>query len=245
MISWSFWFAGPPLSVLLIVQIAQINKTPDIRHYWVLLLLPLALVIAQILRPHVENFDDLLKLSGLIIGGISILTIWLNKNVFASLTGRKTAKERYWLVLSIIIANIAFLTLTLASLSADISDNTVSLARTILGLTFIYLINTSLFRIYPQAVEVIERRNTGRLTAEEMVIARKVDKLLQLDKVYQEPAYARADLAKECGTSEAILSRIINIYFTKSFTTLMNEHRVEDAKRLLFCLLYTSPSPRD
>jgi len=54
-----------------------------------------------------------------------------------------------------------------------------------------------------------------------------------MEKVYHEPAYSRADLARECEVSEAALSRIINLHFSKTFPQLMNEHRIEDAKRML------------
>jgi AraC-like DNA-binding protein len=51
--------------------------------------------------------------------------------------------------------------------------------------------------------------------------------------VYQEPTYSRTDLARECDTSETIISRVINAHFGKSFPQLINEYRVEDAKQLL------------
>ncbi|MDB2682954.1 AraC family transcriptional regulator [Alphaproteobacteria bacterium] len=233
-IAWALWFLGPPFSVLLIIQIAQISRVPALRHYWVLFLVPIAYVLSRRFQDEVENFQELLTIVGLIVGGISLLAIWLNKNLFKTITAeKKTGKERYWLILAIIIANIAFLSLTLASISVKIDTQTFDIARTILGLAFIYLINTSLFRIYPQAVEVLERRTANRLTEEELKTAKKVENLLNLDKVYQEPAYSRADLAKECDTSEAIISKIINGYFKKSFPQLMNEHRIEDAKRML------------
>ena len=43
----------------------------------------------------------------------------------------------------------------------------------------------------------------------------------------------RADLARECETSETMISRVINAHFQKSFPQLMNERRIEDAKQLL------------
>ncbi len=232
-ISWALWFLGPPLSILLIIQIAQISRVPALYHYWVLLLLPAAYLVVQQFQDKEESYLDFLTIAGLIVGGISMLTIWFYKGLFRDITGKKTAKERYWLILAIVIANIAFLSLMLASVSVDLDNQTIALARTILGLAFIYLVNTSLFRIYPQAVEVNERRSSERLTDDEMAIAKKAESLLDLEKVYHEPAYSRADLARECGTSEATISRIINTYFGKSFPQLMNERRIEDAKRLL------------
>jgi AraC-like DNA-binding protein len=54
-----------------------------------------------------------------------------------------------------------------------------------------------------------------------------------MEKVYQEPTYSRADLARECSAPESTVSRVINVHFGKSFPQLMNERRIADAKRLL------------
>ena len=39
---WALWFMGPPLSVLLILQILKLPNMPSVEHFWVLLLLPAA-----------------------------------------------------------------------------------------------------------------------------------------------------------------------------------------------------------
>ena len=228
---WALWFFGPPLSVLLIIQIAQISKTPAWKHYWVLSLIPLAYGVSHKLASP-ENLPDILIAAGLIAGGISLLAIWFNRPLWKNLSSQKQAKDRYWLILALIVANCAFL----ATMLTDISLSEFShapLIRTILGIGFVYLINTSLFRIYPQAVELIDRRNANRLSEGEYAVAKTIQHLLQMDKVYQEQSYSRADLAKECGVSEATISRVINTHFQKSFPQLMNEHKVEDAKQLL------------
>ena len=236
------WFLGPPLSVLLIIQIAQIYKTPSLKHYRVLLLLPLAFGAAALLTPDVPGCEKLLPcddtrkvmtLAGLLAGALSLLSIWLNRGLLSEMDDRKTGKDRYWLVLSIIFMNIAFIGAMLVSLSINVDAHQISLVRTIIGLGFIYLVSTSLFRLYPQAVLMATTEKTEKLSPDELVIAQKVEKLLTQDKVYQEATYARTDLARECQTSEAVISKIINVYFRKSFPQIINEHRVEDAKRLL------------
>lgn len=232
-VGWALWFMGPPLSVLLIIQIAQISKLPALKYYWVLLLVPLAYLIAWQFRDRVDNFYDLLRIMGLCSGGISLLAVWLNRSVLKALNEGKTGKDRYWLILSLILMNIAFMALMLMSVSFAMDPEHTRIVRTILGIGFVYLVNTSLFRIYPQAVRLMERRSPDRLSDQEFNVALKIQDLLDLDKVYQEASYSRADLARECNISEANLSRIINVYFKKSFTQLLNERRVEDAKRLL------------
>lgn len=242
-LQWLTWFYGPPLSVLLVIQIAQIGQVPGWRHYWVLFLIPAAYLISQFLVRGSEGcapgllcpeLKEWLNLTGLISGAVSLLAIWFNRGVFEAISQQKTGKDRYWLILAITFINLFFIFMTLAGLKAQISHEQMVMIRTILGLAFLYLVGTSLFRIYPQAVYIADAKGRPEsLSPAEQEIAAKIENLLNLEKVYHEPSYSRADLARECGASEAVVSRVINIHFQKSFPQLINEHRVEDAKRLL------------
>jgi AraC-like DNA-binding protein len=115
----------------------------------------------------------------------------------------------------------------------------IVLVRTVLGLGFVYIVGTSLFRIYPQAVQVemksVQQQGvtSAPLSLQERDLALKIEKLMTMDKVYQESTYSRTDLARECNTSETVISRVINEHFGKSLPQLLNEHRIADAKRLL------------
>lgn len=241
-LQWAAWYAGPPLSVLLIIQIAQILKTPSLRHYWVLALLPIAFLAAWAFTGSALGCENLvpcdeirstLTLTGLLAGAVGFFYLWLGRSVFADLEDKKTGKDRYWLVIAIIFMNITFLAATLISLGVHADHEKFALVRTVLGLGFVYLFGTSLLRIYPQAVTLNVLPRDITLIPEEIEIAKKVEKLLTEDKVYHESSYSRADMARECETSEAVLSRIINVYFKKSFPQILSEHRVADAKRML------------
>lgn len=240
---WVAWFLGPPLSVLLVIQIAQISEVPALKHFWVIFLMPLALLVSWLAVRDIEGcqalvpcqeFRDWLILSGLVAGGVSLLAIWANRGVIAALSGEKAGKERYWLILAIVIANIFLLLTMFASLSEQLAAQEMVLIRTIIGLAFVYLVNTSLFRIYPQAVRLaLTGGKSSGLNKEELKIAEKIENLMRLEKVYQEPNYSRTDLARECRAPESVISRVINVYFSKSFPQLINVHRIEDAKQLL------------
>ena len=230
-VPWAAWFMGPPLSVLLIIQIARIDETPALRHYGVLLLVPAALAAAATFAPQ-EEITIWLRLFGVLAGGASLLAIWGQRGLFAAIAAEKTGKARYWLILSLIFTNIFFLGAMLFTLGLQGAEREILMIRTIFGLGFVYLAGTSLFRIYPQAVKLVAPVQ-GELSAAEREMAQKIENLLAMDKVYQEAAYSRADLARKCGTSEAVLSRVINLHFQKTFPQLMNEHRIRDAMRLL------------
>jgi AraC-like DNA-binding protein len=242
-VPWFFWFMGPPLSVLMVIQIAQIYRTPSLHHYYTLLLVPVAFAVGVAITSPIEgcgNFfpceerRNLLTLTGILAGGLSLLTLWLERDLFSAMGDRKTGKERYWLVLAIIFMNIIFLGTALVTLGVHADEDKITLVRTMLGLGLVYLLDTSLFRIYPQAVLLTQgAEKNAVLSPAETEIARKIEKLFKVDKVYHEATYTRAELARECRTSEAVVSKVINKHLKKSFPQVISEYRVEDAKRLL------------
>ena len=183
-----------------------------------------------------EGCSDLynwLNVTGVIAGAVSLLMIWTRRTLFSDILDQKAGKERYWLILALIIVNVAFLGLTaLRSGGYDVSVD-ASLLRTVLGLAFVYLVSTSLLRIYPVALFLPYQGKHEDLSEEDKALARRIEGLIDLDKIYHEPTYSRSDLARELGVSEGVVSRVINTHFCKSFPQLLNEHRVEDSKRLL------------
>ncbi|MEZ5919105.1 MAG: AraC family transcriptional regulator [Alphaproteobacteria bacterium] len=244
-LQWGAWFAGPPLSVLLVIQIAQGNKVPSFKDYWVLLLLPLSFMLSMLavdVSKSCEGFEPcediraLLDVTGLMAGAISLLVIFSKKGLFSLTLKQKNGKERYWLIFSLIAVNLLFLAAMMARLMHYVSYEDAALARTVLGLAFVYLVSTGFLRLYPQptrAVSTVGTRGEEVLSEDELVLARKIEDLLKLDKVYHEPAYSRTDLARECDAPETVISKVINVYFQKSFPQIMNECRIEDARRLL------------
>jgi len=240
-IKMALWFSGPPIAVLVVIQIAQIKKVPELKHYWVLIL-PFVSYVAAHYNSHnftdckaVYNCPEFLNwfvIISLIVGAICLLYILMQQKILSSLLKERNNQERYWLVLTIVISNI-FLLLSMFGYLQDKPDiSKIVLIRTFLGLAFVYLVTTSLFRIYPQAVEDNKSANES-LTNEEIQIAKKIETLLELDKIYHEASYSRTDLARELGISEMQASKIINQYFQGSFPQIMNKLRIEDAKRFL------------
>lgn len=239
---WFFWFLGPPLSVLLIIQVAQIRQTPDISNYWVLFLTPLAYAAAVYMALRDEScifpsncavLHDWLVVTGLVAGLASMIAIWRNRRILEELYREKAGKDRYWLILTLVFINLFFLTTMLLSLTPVLTTGQAGLIRTFLGLGLVYLAGTSLFRIYPQSLTLVAREMRNDMSPGELALARRIERLLDMEKIYQEPAYGRADLARELEVAETVISKVINQHFGKSFPQLLNERRVEDAKRLL------------
>ena len=125
---------------------------------------------------------------------------------------------------------ILALTLLRASDLIDISD--FLLIRNILGGGLVYLASTSLFRIYPQTLKVGPKL-ASEFNDKERVLALNFENLLMLQKVYQEPGYSRSDMARELGTSESVVTKLVKAKFGKSLPQLLNEKRVGEACELL------------
>ena len=72
-----------------------------------------------------------------------------------------------------------------------------------------------------------------KLTAYDKAIAEDIKTLLEKEKVYHQLEFNRTTLADMLHLTEQHVSRIINLGFGQTFTELVNQHRVEEAKTIL------------
>jgi AraC-like DNA-binding protein len=179
---------------------------------------------------------DAISITAVIAGALGLLSLWAKWSLIVKIhTGDTTGRARYWLILSTIFCVAILLMVFLLDATNLITRQESELLRAILGLTLVYLTTTSLFRIYDEARAL--RKSSSEeplpLTDTELAIAKRIENLMNLEKVYQEPDYSRKALARELDLPESAVSRIINVHFQKSVPQLLNELRVGDACRLL------------
>lgn len=219
----------PPLCFLLVMQVVLMNELPEKKHFWVLIFAPIFL--------SAERFFSLEMLYWLsaMTGTVSMLAIWCSRDALNILRKMKGGRERYWLIIMLVVANLLGVVVTLLRSIGYIAVIDADAMMVLLGIAFCYLATSTLLRVYPQPVQLdsVPRTTGMSLSTEEKAVAERVKQLMELDKLYHEPTFGRADLAREIGVSESILSRVINIAFGKSFPTLISYYRVEDAKRML------------
>ncbi|MFN7113940.1 MAG: helix-turn-helix domain-containing protein [Alphaproteobacteria bacterium] len=242
---WFCWAMGPPLCYLLVLQVVRLVDLPPARHFLILLTLPAAVFLALMALPLTggckngfvgcDGLQDLLYLTGSMAGAVSILALWLRKNIFSDLWRVKGGRERYWLVMMLVGVNLLALVISFMRSAEQIKSDEADALLVTLGIAFCYLATTTLFRVYPPPVSLnsASRAKLLTLSDEERVIADKIRILLEMDKVYQEHAFSRADLAREVGASESTVSKVINAAFGRSLPKLLNDYRIEDAKRML------------
>ena len=248
-IRFALWLSremGAPLCYLLVVQVVRLTDLPERRHFLILLILP-AVTAAVFLLGQARNWCeddgggwgcqrviDILYWIGSMASALCMLALWAHKDIFGRLWRTRGGRERYWLIMTLILANVLRVVVGLLLATGHVTLQDSDALQVTLGISFAYLATTTLFRVYPLPVQLSgSRARAFLLNDEERQIADKVRKLMELDKLYHEPEFSRADLAREVGTSENTLSRVINRAFGKSFPRLLNELRVEDAKRML------------
>ena len=143
-------------------------------------------------------------------------------------------KERFWLIVAIIFLNVLLLGLLLLDIMSVMTNNDVNLIKTLVGIGFVYLASTSLFRIYPQAVQIVDATQKAvPLSTDDQILITGIEHLLKVDKVYQEPSYGRQDIARELDVSESTISRVVSQHYQKNIPQILNDYRLNEAKQLL------------
>ncbi len=231
-IKWGLWASFSPLSTLLILKVMRMTKEPPSLFWLLLLIVPLAYLSANLLSSHVSEVFGWYQVNAIILGTLSLLIVWTKRGWLDALHKRKNGRERYWLIICLIMVNIGLLSTDFALLNTAISYESAEMIRIVIAIAFVYIASTSLFRIFPHVLPV-KNKVEGSLSVSEIQTALKIEDLLYLEKVYQEPSYGRSDMAKELNLSESNLSKIVKIYFEKGVPQLLNEQRVKESKDLL------------
>lgn len=238
----------PALSFLLIIQFLT-SRIPGWK-YWLVLALPLiggssfiygAVYLDEVCFDKNCVSPDTLKALYFVI---SSAVLFLLLVMHFALKGIDIPRDdphrrhRYWLVLALIGLNLALLASDLAWTSEIISAERSDLISTIIRIGFIYLVLTSLFRIFDHTVDIdVERIPTfagrGRKPVNDQEIVDKLIKAITEEKIYRELAITRDAVAQRLKVSEQLLSRVINQRFQKNFNEFFNYYRVEEAKQKL------------
>jgi AraC-like DNA-binding protein len=237
----------PTLSFLIIFQF-MLNRVPPLL-YWTILAAP-AIATGPFVYEMVRNAElclsidvcfssvDVMHLNNVVISSfIFILLVLIVARRTSEIIGNdELRKYKYWLVVALIIYNIIFLMMDLLLIKEYISHSQYIFARAMVKIAFIYMVMTSIFRVFTDLFDVkplnLHLRKNG-LTKYEQDLAIRVIKLLEEEKIYRSSGFNRAALAKELKIGEHLLSNIINIEFKKSFSDIANEYRIKEAKELL------------
>ena len=242
-VAWFVWSMTVPLSILIILSMLLPGRRLRSWRYLVIGVVPVCTVAAAILASLFDSCANGLlckeSFQMFLVGGIvaqSLCFIWLayGKISHAEFMRQENSGERYWLIISFLAVNIALIGPSLWYLQGDVLMSTLSAARILLGLVFVYILSTLIFRVYPPALKLQKSASRAQdLPSELEAIKDDIEKLMKYDKLYQEPSFSRADLARELNLPEAQISNIINSGFGINFAQYINGYRVKEARYLL------------
>lgn len=255
---WMGWTVMPVLSFLLILQISTVRHEgsetimprPKWSEWCLLLLAPIVLLGAHFIpyeakdcRVWFSGCDEYMEVAnwlGSMLGAATLGFLWLQRDLFNGLRQGLGGRERYWLVLTLIITNIGIVVTMLLRAWGTIPQVESDALFVIMGLAALYLASSSLFRVYPTVIDLTPEPRVLRpssepvaLNAEEEMLLARVRELVDVQKIYHEQSFGRGALARELECSESQLSRVINYGYGKSLPRLLNERRVADAQRML------------
>ena len=139
----------------------------------------------------------------------------------------------YWLVIMLVILHIGLLITNLLWVLEKLSWLWYLFTQVMLKITFIYFIFSSMVKMLVPLMDSLRLHHKVPLSAYEMVIAHKAQKMLADDKLYRQFGFNRAVFARYLKIKEHRLSRIVNMKFGKSVSEFANTYRIKEAKELL------------
>ncbi len=244
--STSLWLSLPIISYVLSLQILYIKERIALWQIMSAAFLSSSLYFIPIISATfiteyctgqgdcTKLIHDIVSIFGVAFGaGLLLAFVFKEKSLTILRKDKTIGAARYWLITCLICVNICLLVTEGLFSFNYLSKYELLITRDILALLFIYLVSTSLFRIYPTPILVNKWSDSDQLSAEEQGILEGIQRLLTVDKVYQDASYGRTELAQELFSSEAQISRILNLNYQKSLPQLFNEYRLNEAKNLL------------
>ncbi len=258
--------AMPALSYLLAGQMLEAHL-PDKRQF-AILLAPLA-GAPLLYWGGVAPMDDAClaslcveaqaaaQLWQVLAGGIILLAMMaLAELKLRQAEAKPQGRERRGLVLGLVIVNLAVLGAVLAGHANLISQDESLFARITLGLGFIYLATSMMFRIFPESSQfALHASETAApflmpetpplpcadqpppaplpLGDDDLALLERIRRYLDHERPQLKENFHRQSMARALGVPEHRLSKVINQGFGKSLIDVLNELRVEEAQRLL------------
>lgn len=235
----------PALSFLLILQFVLGKKPPLI--YWSVFAIPFIgggpLTYLAINHENICLVNDLcyepayLNSLYTVFGAslmFMLLTVVINRTDFSISKKDKMRRHKYWLIITLVGFNLLIIGNDLALVAGNVVVAEHSFIKTMAGVGFVYVVISSVFRVFSEALGIrpwIPR--SGKSIAKDRWLAERITWILREEKPYVSLGFNRKAMAEILGEQEHTVSRVVNERFGKTFSELMNECRVHDAKKAL------------
>lgn len=143
--------------------------------------------------------------------------------------------HKYWLVVAFILLNAVLLGSDLAMIAGNVTVKEHAMITTVIRIAFIYLVLTSLFRVFDHAVvqDAPVKISRYRDAPVSPALIQALELAMTQDTVYREMGMGRDMLSEKLGVSPHSLSKAVNQHFGKNLHEYINGYRIEEAKRRL------------
>lgn len=236
----------PELSFLLILQFI-LGKPPS-WHFWLILAVPLvggsSFIYLAATQPEICILDDqcyrseyFLMLYRIFSASLvfMLLLVLMSRSRYRISNDDMHKQSKYWLVISLIMFNLLYLGVDLALVFEELEAADAVFVKTMIGVAFVYIVLSSVFRVFAENFGLRPFNFGSRwvFLEQDRDILEKMEAVLEEERPYRILGFNRRSLAERLGVKEYQLSRVINCKLNKSFSELMNECRVNDAKQAL------------
>ncbi len=233
----------PALCFLLIVQLWR-QRIPSVA-YWLILALPIVGGSSLVLASY--QLDDICLLNDYCVESYELRTLYqffatafiflflivhLSRIPLRGEVGSRYESHRYWLIIALVMAYASLMLMDLLSLTKQISPLEYERIHVIMRLCFMYLVLTSLFRVFDEKTDDGKTSSNATKPIDEAVVA-LIEGALTQDKIYREMSCNREQFAKKLALPEHVVSRTINQAMGKNFNEYINSYRVQEAKERL------------
>lgn len=226
------WMLLCPLSILFILQFSDLSKPVSVFSFAACIPVMIAGLVSY--KLYADQDIQYMYTYGAIGATCSLPFLWFRRNLLRDIKAEASGSERYWMILSLIALTVGLIGLVYSFLADHIQYDQYIAIRTLIGLLFVYLSATYLFRIYPPPIKAITKHaDKGEFDEEEKKILLDIQNKLELEKVYLEASYSRSDMARELEISESVLSRVMNQHYNDNFPSVLNKFRISEACQLL------------
>lgn len=239
----------PALCYLLILQFMY-GKIPG-AWYWLILCLPIIgggpIIYSSI---HLQEFcvmdeyclesSSLKRLYNIFSAAMTFLLLLAHYSQSSTMAFKNDPlrSNKFWLIMAFIMLSLQIMVVDLAALAGMVKEGNAVLVSTLIRVTFIFLVLTSIFKIFGRSFELAEERiptlmSAGRKPIDLDPLINRLEKSMREERLYREMSIARESLAARLSMPEHQLSRIINNHFKMNFNEYINHYRVEEAKMRL------------
>lgn len=232
----------PALCFLLIMQLWLGRIPPPV--YWLILCLPIiggsSLVLASlqldticINRSYCLEAVELRSLYQLFAAGLIFLFLVVHIGRLPLTQAEHSSRyqsHRYWLMMTLVLAYAALMMVDLFTLTRHITQHQSDLIHVIMRLCLMYLVLTSLFRVFDRKGQQPASAAPKPIDAQ---VIQHIEQTLLEGKLYREMNFSREQFAKKLDLPEHLLSRAINQVMGKNFNEFINSYRIEEAKQRL------------